>query len=46
MSTLAIILVATFLCISIGIPMGIAMARSNKVQASSCSNFRYHANYT
>ena len=33
MSTLAIILVATFLCISIGIPMGIAMARSNKVQA-------------
>ena len=33
MSTLAIILVATFLCISIGIPMGIAMARSNKIQA-------------
>ena len=33
MSTLAIILVATFLCISIGIPLGIAMARSNKVQA-------------
>ena len=33
MSTLAIILVATFLCISIGIPVGIAMARSNKVQA-------------
>ena len=32
MSTLAIILVATFLCISIGIPMGIAMARSNKIQ--------------
>ncbi|MDA8687460.1 proline/glycine betaine ABC transporter permease [bacterium] len=32
MSTLAIILVATFLCISIGIPVGIAMARSNKVQ--------------
>ena len=34
MSTLAIILVATFLCISIGIPLGIAMARSNKIQAS------------
>ena len=34
MSTLAIILVATFLCISIGIPLGIAMARSNKVQAA------------
>ncbi|MDC0456615.1 proline/glycine betaine ABC transporter permease [Alphaproteobacteria bacterium] len=34
MSTLAIILVATFLCISIGIPVGIAMARSNKVQAT------------
>ena len=34
MSTLAIILVATFLCISIGIPVGIAMARSNKVQAA------------
>ena len=34
MSTLAIILVATFLCIAIGIPMGIAMARSNKVQAA------------
>ena len=33
MSTLAIILVATCLCISIGIPMGIAMARSNKIQA-------------
>ena len=33
MSTLAIILVATFLCISIGIPTGIAMSRSNKVQA-------------
>ena len=33
MSTLAIILVATFLCISIGIPLGIAMARSSKVQA-------------
>src|SRR5210317_442185 len=32
MSTLAIILVATFLCISIGIPLGVAMARSNKVQ--------------
>ena len=34
MSTLAIILVATFLCIAIGIPLGIAMARSNKVQAA------------
>ena len=33
MSTLAIILVATFLCISVGIPMGIAMARNNKIQA-------------
>ena len=33
MSTLAIIIVATFLCISIGIPMGIAMARNNKIQA-------------
>ena len=32
MSTLAIILVATLLCIFIGIPIGIAMARSNKVQ--------------
>ena len=34
MSTLAIILVATFLCIAIGIPLGIAMARSNKIQAA------------
>ena len=34
MSTLAIKLVATFLCITIGIPLGIAMARSNKVQAA------------
>ena len=34
MSTLAIILVATFLCIAIAIPLGIAMARSNKVQAA------------
>ena len=33
MSTLAIILVATFLCISIVIPLCIAMARSNKIQA-------------
>ena len=32
MSTLAIILVATFLCIAIGIPIGVAMARSNTVQ--------------
>ncbi len=32
MSTLAIILVATLLCIFIGIPIGITMARSNKVQ--------------
>jgi len=32
MSTLAIILVATFLCISVGIPIGVAMARSGKVQ--------------
>ena len=32
MSTLAIILVSTILCISIGIPTGIAMARSNRVQ--------------
>ena len=32
MSTLAIILVATILCISIGIPTGIAMARSDRVQ--------------
>ena len=32
MSTLAIILVATILCISIGIPTGIAMARSNRFQ--------------
>ena len=30
MSTLAIILVSTILCISIGIPTGIAMARSNR----------------
>ena len=34
MSTLAIILVATFLCISIGIPLGIAMSRSNKIQTA------------
>ena len=34
MSTLAIILVATFLCIAIGIPLGIAMVRSNRVQAA------------
>ena len=34
MSTLAIIIVATFLCISIGIPVGVAMARSNKIQAT------------
>ena len=33
MSTLAIISVATLLCISIGIPLGILMARSNRIQA-------------
>ncbi len=32
MATLAIILVATVLCIAIGIPVGIAMARNDKVQ--------------
>ena len=32
MSTLAIILVATFLCILIGIPIGIAMAKSRKIE--------------
>src|SRR6056300_1660989 len=32
MSTLAIILVATILCISIGIPIGVAMARSDRIQ--------------
>ena len=32
MSTLAIILVATFICIAVGIPIGVAMARSNTVQ--------------
>lgn len=33
MSTLAIISVATFLCIALGIPIGILMARSDKTQA-------------
>ena len=33
MSTLAIISVATLLCISIGIPLGILMARSDRIQA-------------
>ncbi len=33
MSTLAIISVATLLCISIGIPIGILMARSDRVQS-------------
>ena len=33
MSTLAIISVATLLCISLGIPIGILMARSDRVQA-------------
>ncbi|WFE74627.1 proline/glycine betaine ABC transporter permease [Roseinatronobacter sp. S2] len=34
MSTLAIISVATFLCIAIGIPVGILMARSDRMQAT------------
>lgn len=34
MATLAIISVATLLCIAVGIPIGIAMARSNRVQAA------------
>jgi glycine betaine/proline transport system permease protein len=34
MSTLAIISVATLLCISIGIPLGILMARSDRLQAA------------
>ncbi len=33
MSTLAIITVSTVLCISLGIPLGVLMARSNKTQA-------------
>jgi len=33
MSTLAIISVATVLCVGIGIPLGVLMARSNKTQA-------------
>jgi len=33
MSTLALISVATFLCILIGIPLGILMARSDRIQA-------------
>lgn len=34
MATLAIVSVATILCIAIGIPVGIWMARSNRVQAA------------
>jgi len=33
MATVAIISVATFLCIGLGIPLGILMSRSNRVQA-------------
>ena len=33
MATLAIISVATFICIGVGIPLGIWMAKSNRVQA-------------
>ena len=33
MATVAIITVATFLCIGLGIPLGILMSRSNRVQA-------------
>ena len=45
MSTLAIILVATFLCISIGIPLGMQWPEAISSDAS-CSNFRVYANYT
>ena len=34
MATLAIISVATLLCISIGIPLGIGMAKSNRAQTA------------
>ena len=34
MATMAIITVATLVCISVGIPFGILMARSNRVQAA------------
>ena len=34
MATLAIISVATFICIGVGIPLGIWMAKSNRVQAA------------
>ena len=34
MATMAIITVATLVCISVGIPFGILMARSNRVQAT------------
>jgi len=33
MSTIALISVATFLCVSIGIPLGVWMARSDRVQS-------------
>ena len=33
MATVAIISVATFLCIGLGIPLGILMSRSNRLQA-------------
>ena len=33
MSTVAIITVATLVCLAAGIPMGILMARSNRIQA-------------
>ncbi len=34
MATLAIVSVATLICIAVGIPIGVAMARSNRVQAA------------
>ena len=34
MATMAIITVATLVCINVGIPFGILMARSNRVQAT------------
>ena len=46
MATVAIITVCTIMCIAVGIPIGVLMARSNRVERSMLTCFRYDANYS
>ena len=46
MATVAIISVATLVCITVGIPIGVLMSKSSRVEKIYFTYFRYDANYT